>query len=282
MPVIVDILRRPLAEAPGEQVDRLVPRPEQLEVRLEHAAVGLRRPTPGIIGCPHGPRIAAPENERSGPLRVRCREENAHGNALLEPDDRGSLRACGIHDRPQVVHPRLERRNAVHRVGHPGAPLVEDDETRERRQPAAEVAVPRRLPTELHVRDITGHEDDVERTVARDLVGDVDVAAPGVPRLRNVHLTEVSATRPAPASRLPGRQAAPALGETTVTTQGSFRNTGPVGCHTLRAWWTARECARAPSLSPRKASSFAMRRQNASEDCWRSSTAGRRTPSMSM
>jgi hypothetical protein len=40
------------------------------------------------------------------------------------------------------------------------------------------------LPDELDVRDEPGDEDDVELALAEDLVGDVDLAASGVPRLR--------------------------------------------------------------------------------------------------
>ena len=39
------------------------------------------------------------------------------------------------------------------------------------------------LPEDLEVRHPAGHEDEVARRVAHDLVGDVDVAAPRVVRL---------------------------------------------------------------------------------------------------
>ena len=44
----------------------------------------------------------------------------------------------------------------------------------------------RLLPRELDVRDEARHEDEVDRPLAEDLVGDVDGAAPGVARLRNL------------------------------------------------------------------------------------------------
>ena len=39
------------------------------------------------------------------------------------------------------------------------------------------VAEPGHLPLELHMRDEAGHKDEVERPLARHLVGDMDVAA---------------------------------------------------------------------------------------------------------
>ena len=62
-------------------------------------------------------------------------------------------------------------------VGQPGAALVEEDQARERGEPLEEARAARLLPVQLEVGDEPGHEDQVDRAVADDLVGDVDVAA---------------------------------------------------------------------------------------------------------
>src|SRR4029453_5078287 len=61
------------------------------------------------------------------------------------------------------------------------AALVEADQARERSEPLEEVGVRRIPPVDLEVREEPGDEDQVERSVAGQLVGDVDVAAPRVP-----------------------------------------------------------------------------------------------------
>jgi hypothetical protein len=40
---------------------------------------------------------------------------------------------------------------------------------------------------QLEMRDVAGDEDKIERTLARHLLRDVDIAAPCVPRLGQIH-----------------------------------------------------------------------------------------------
>ena len=76
-----------------------------------------------------------------------------------------------------VVHPNLERRVGGHGVGHACPALVENDQSGKRGDALEEGAQERNGPRKLDVRGRAGNEDDVERPVAGDTVGDVDVAA---------------------------------------------------------------------------------------------------------
>ena len=122
-------------------------------------------------------RERAVEGDGAGPLRVRRREEDRHRPSLVVPEQRRSLGAHGVHHRAHVVHPRLQVGNAPVSVREAGTALVQTDEARERGQPLEEGRVARLLPVELEVAGESGHEDEVERPVARHLVGDRDVAA---------------------------------------------------------------------------------------------------------
>ena len=122
-------------------------------------------------------RERAVEGEGAGALGVRRREEDRHRPSLVVPEQRRSLGAHGIHHRAHVVHPRLEVGDAAVSVREAGTALVEADEARERGQPFEERCVARLLPVELEVAGEPWHEDEVEWPVARDLVGDRDVAA---------------------------------------------------------------------------------------------------------
>src|SRR3954462_2374984 len=64
-----------------------------------------------------------------------------------------------------------------------GAPLVEADEPRERRQAMVKPSECRVLPVVLEVGDPTRDTDEVKWTVTEYLVGDVDIATPGIPSL---------------------------------------------------------------------------------------------------
>src|SRR5207248_8493140 len=80
----------------------------------------------------------------------------------------------------EIVHALLERRVADVTVRKTRAALVEQDHPGEPREPTHPVAVKRILPREVDVRDPAGHDDEIERAIAYDLVGDVDVTALGV------------------------------------------------------------------------------------------------------
>ncbi len=171
----------------ADRLSRLLPRPEDAEIALDLAFVLLLGPAPGVVRRPHPPRKGAPNDECRRPLRVGRREEDAHRRSLGEAVERSSSRADGVHDGTDVVHARLERGRAADAVGHAGAALVEADQPRERRQPLEERREARYRPVKLEMRDVAGDEDEIERAVARDLIGDVDVAAPRVLDVRNFH-----------------------------------------------------------------------------------------------
>src|SRR5205085_376923 len=87
------------------------------------------------------------------------------------------------------------RRNAGHRVRLPCAPLVPDHHAGEGGQTFEEMPEVRHLPVELDVGDKAGNEDEVERALAKYLVGDAHAPALGVPGLR-LHRSPLS-RRPA-------------------------------------------------------------------------------------
>jgi hypothetical protein len=74
-----------------------------------------------------------------------------------------------------------------HAVRHSRAAPVEEDQSCERGQSLQE-SRERDLPPVLDVRDPAVHEDEVERTLAHDLVGEMNIAAPGVAGLGSMML----------------------------------------------------------------------------------------------
>jgi hypothetical protein len=164
----------PCALAPVGQHELEAGLAEIVRRRAEGVALGGRRA-----------RHPAPANERLRAVRVGRREEDAHRDSFGRPQQGGPLGAGGIHDGPNVVHALLERRRLRHRIRQPGPAPVEGDHSRELRE-ALEHARPRlRLPYELDVVDEASDDDQVEVALAEHLVGDVDVAASGVLRLRS-------------------------------------------------------------------------------------------------
>src|SRR3977135_3054886 len=69
----------------------------------------------------------------------------------------------------------------MHPVRRPAAPLVKENEPRERGKPVQEIGHGRQFPDEREVRDPAQDEDYVDGAVADHLVRDVDVAATRVP-----------------------------------------------------------------------------------------------------
>jgi hypothetical protein len=125
-------------------------------------------------------RVRPVQHGRARALREGRREEHAHRPALRVAEERSRLASGSVHDRADVVHPRLEVGEADVAVGEPGAALVEADEPREGREPVEDARVGGMLAVDLEVREEARDEDEVERPVTRDGVRDVDVAASGV------------------------------------------------------------------------------------------------------
>jgi len=105
------------------------------------------------------------------------------------PEERRALDTGGVHHRPDVVHPLLERRHAADAVGRPRAALVEADDPHAIRQLAEIVAG--ELFVELHRRKVeAAREDEVGRPRAEDAIGDVDLAALRVSGIGALHATK--------------------------------------------------------------------------------------------
>ena len=156
------------------------------EVELAGALLLLGDP-PREVRAPHQPRECGQQDERAGSLGVRGREQQAHRCPVEDPEERRTGRSGGIHDRPNVVHPHLERWLAGDAIGHAHPAPVENDQPRKRRQPPRNLAaLVLHRPGELDVGD-RRHEDDVEGAVADHLIGDRNVTAPCVACLRAFH-----------------------------------------------------------------------------------------------
>ncbi len=138
-----------------------------------------------VVRRPASPCRAAHHHERPGPLGVGGREQRAHRPALGVAQDGGALHADVVHDGAHVVHAGLERREVVglDPVGEPDPPLVEEDQARERREPLVETLDRLDLRGGVEALHPAVDEDDVERPLAHDLVGDVDVTVLRVARL---------------------------------------------------------------------------------------------------
>src|SRR5262249_16004065 len=86
-------------------------------------------------------------------------------------------------------------------IAQSGAAFVEHDEAAEGSQPAQELGVSRILPVDIEIGDKAGNEDQIDRSVAYDLVGDANVSAASVmgrrlrqrPALPNPDLTTLGA-----------------------------------------------------------------------------------------
>ena len=141
---------------------------------------------PGVVGRLGGAPHGAVEHQRRDALGVGGREQDAHRAALGDPEERRPLGSGGVHDSPDVVAPLLEGGRLDDRVGQPAAALVEDDQARERAEPLEEASHRRRLPLELEVGGEAEDENQVDRPVADDLVGDRGVAGLRVLGLRGL------------------------------------------------------------------------------------------------
>jgi hypothetical protein len=73
---------------------------------------------------------------------------------------------------------------SIDAVTQAGAAFVEHDQTRERAEPGHEMAETGLFPMRVKIGDKTGNEDQIERAIAYDLIGDAGLAALGVTRFR--------------------------------------------------------------------------------------------------
>ena len=113
-------------------------------------------------------------------MRIGRGVEQRHRAALGTPNSAACLAPDFVEDRLHVVHALLEREVLRAAVGHAGAALVEQDDAAERasrRKNALDRAIARSPRRWIQTRN----KQQVERAVAKDLIGDVNVVALDVP-----------------------------------------------------------------------------------------------------
>jgi hypothetical protein len=75
----------------------------------------------------------------------------------------------------------------IYTVAQSSAAFIKQYETREGAKPIEEMSEARIFPMHLEVRDKSWNKDEIERTMADDLVSDADVATFCVTRFRECH-----------------------------------------------------------------------------------------------
>jgi len=81
-----------------------------------------------------------------------------------------------------MIHSVGEAAEPERPIGESGAALVKRDDARETRHVIERMAVERRVIDQIEMRYESGYVHDVDRPIAHDLVGDVDIAGTtGIP-----------------------------------------------------------------------------------------------------
>ena len=93
------------------------------------------------------------------------------------------MRSDVVHDGADVVDTLLERGGSRYSVRQALASHVEGHDAGKRRKTAQKPGISGELVQKFDTRDDPGHQDDVDRSVAHHLKGDVDVAAQRVTRI---------------------------------------------------------------------------------------------------
>ena len=140
-----------------------------------------------ITGPAQSARPAVEDHQVVHPLGVIGGEDESGQRSETRRENRSPLRSNRVHDCDRVLRPRL-RPHHVHR-GDPrrqaDPALVEPNDPAERGQPAMK-AVHRRLLVDAVDRDQWPRQrEQVGRAVAEDLIGDIYLAATGIPGPRN-------------------------------------------------------------------------------------------------
>jgi hypothetical protein len=138
---------------------------------------------PRVVRSPRPPREPAVQDQGDGPIRIGRREEHGHRGTLGISEQRGATRSHRIHHRSDVVHSLLEAGNCRTAIGQPRAALVEADESGKRSESMQHPSETRLLPLVLNMRYEARNHDEIERTGAHYLVGDVNIPTLGVPCL---------------------------------------------------------------------------------------------------
>jgi hypothetical protein len=134
---------------------------------------------PGVVRRLHLTREGAHQDEGGGSRGVGRGEERRHRSSFGETQQDRPLRADRVQHRTNVVHTRFQVGQTLrgNSIGEAGAALVEEDESTHRREPPVKGRKLRVFPTGLERADPAMDENEVDRPVADDLVGDPDVAA---------------------------------------------------------------------------------------------------------
>src|SRR5918994_191672 len=101
-------------------------RPRLLE-RVQPALESLGCPSPWVVGRPENAPERRVQHEPGHSLGMARRRQRTHRAPLRHPEQHGPLRPRSGHDRNHVVDTLWKSRPLDHRVGQPGAALVEDD-----------------------------------------------------------------------------------------------------------------------------------------------------------
>ena len=154
---------------------------DPLEVSLE-ALEGL---APRVILGPGESSAAVDEDERRRPLRVGRGENEGHDRGADPRHEGRSLGADLVEDRPDVVDPLLDRGKASTAIGS-DSPVPRLSKTMTRLNDASWFSRRARggnVPHGIDVAEPLVDEDEVDRAVAEDLVGDVQLTDAGIARL---------------------------------------------------------------------------------------------------
>ena len=194
---IVDPVRREKAEqrsvlAPTAPILLEVPRTLSPDLVGHAVRVVLRR---------RNARICAVEYECRHPLRVRRCEKDRKGSAFRTAVYRCTLRTCGIHHGTEIIHPFLKRCHGD-AVRQAGAALVEHDQAAKRCETLEVATLGGIFPLQFQIRDEWRDVNEVEGTLAHDLIGDVHVARLRVPGLGDLDHAVSLGRLPRRASRL--------------------------------------------------------------------------------
>jgi hypothetical protein len=128
-----------------------------------------------------------------------------HRHPPSETEQRSRPRARCVHHRPDVIHPLHQARWPSDRIRQPSPPLVEKDHPGEGREPPQKPGQVRLLPGKFDMGDKARHEHQINRAIAKNLIGDAHLAALGISRGRHRNSLQAAAPTGLPAS--PGRLA---------------------------------------------------------------------------